>query len=248
MPPLPTERLILGLPGRVVFGLLVLFAIVAFVYSVSRRDPGAARRARRTTAFTRIGERIRKTLEYAFAQKRMFRDFYAGVFHILIFGGFVVLTVRTLALVVEGLVPGFVLLPGRAGRRLHAGQGRLRGARARRRRAWPSSAAPSRGPKRLDLTLDAWLILFLIALLMVDGPRRRGRARRRSRPALATPLGAGGRPPSRAVLAGVAPGDAPGALRRRAGGSTSSTSSSSATTCRTRSTSTSSRRSRTSSS
>ena len=45
----------------------------------------------------------------------MFRDFYAGAFHILIFGGFVVLTVRTLELVVEGLIPGFVLLPGMAG-------------------------------------------------------------------------------------------------------------------------------------
>ena len=56
--------------------------------------------------FTRIAERIGRTLEYAFAQKRMFRDFYAGVFHILIFGGFVVLTVRTIELVVEGLIPG----------------------------------------------------------------------------------------------------------------------------------------------
>ncbi len=45
----------------------------------------------------------------------MFRDFYAGVFHILIFGGFVVLTVRTIALVLEGLIPGFDLLPGIAG-------------------------------------------------------------------------------------------------------------------------------------
>ena len=65
--------------------------------------------------FTRIPERILRTLEYAFAQKRMFRDFYAGVFHILIFSGFVVLTVRTLALVVEGILPGFVLLPGASG-------------------------------------------------------------------------------------------------------------------------------------
>src|SRR5450432_432322 len=95
MPPLPTE----SLPGRAIFGLLVLASIVAFVYSCSRR----------------IRERIGRTLEYAFAQKRMFRDFYAGLFHILIFGGFVILTVRTLELVVDGLIPGFVLLPGMAG-------------------------------------------------------------------------------------------------------------------------------------
>jgi Fe-S oxidoreductase/nitrate reductase gamma subunit len=125
--------------------------------------------------FDRIGARILKTLEYAFAQKRMFRDFYAGVFHILIFGGFVVLIVRSLALVVEGLVPGFVLLPGAAGSAytlvkdifevlvlLGVGMAVFRRAFAR--------------PARLDLTLDAWFILFLIALLMVtdllaDGAR-----------------------------------------------------------------------------
>ena len=111
MPPLPTERLILGLSGRTVFGLLVLLAIAVFVYSMSRRIR-VLLAGRPDNRFTRIGERILRTLEYAFAQKRMFRDFYAGFFHILIFGGFLVLTVRTIALVVEGLIPHFVLLRG----------------------------------------------------------------------------------------------------------------------------------------
>ena len=110
MPPLPTE----SLPGRAVFALLVLASLVAFVYSCSRRIR-VLLAGQPDDRFTRIGERIGRTLEYAFAQKRMFRDFYAGAFHILIFGGFVVLTVRTLELVVEGLIPGFVLLPGMAG-------------------------------------------------------------------------------------------------------------------------------------
>jgi Fe-S oxidoreductase/nitrate reductase gamma subunit len=171
---IPTARHIAGLPGRVLFGALVLVAILAFVYSVARRirvlTAGAPE-----NRFDRIGTRIVKTLEYAFAQKRMFRDFYAGVFHILIFGGFVVLIVRSLALVVEGLVPGFVLLPGAAGSAytlvkdvfevlvlLGVGMAVFRRAFAR--------------PPRLDLTLDAWFILFLIALLMVtdllaDGAR-----------------------------------------------------------------------------
>ncbi|MGH3088303.1 MAG: (Fe-S)-binding protein, partial [Gammaproteobacteria bacterium] len=96
---LPTERAILGLPGRFLFGLLLLCALLAFVYSIGRRIRvllAAAPEPR----FDRIGLRIRKTLEFAFAQKRMFRDLYAGVFHIFLFAGFVVLTVRTLALVV----------------------------------------------------------------------------------------------------------------------------------------------------
>jgi Fe-S oxidoreductase len=164
MLPLPTERLILGLSGRLWFGLLVLVAAVTFAWSVRRRVRVLMAGAP-DDRFTRIPERIRKTLEYAFAQKRMFRDFYAGVFHIFIFSGFVVLTVRVASLVIEGLVPGFVLLPGRAGD-LYAlakdvlevlvlvgvGMALFRRALAR--------------PKRLDLTLDAWMVLFLIGLLI----------------------------------------------------------------------------------
>ena len=112
--PLPTQRLILGVPGRLLFGLLVLFAVLAFAYSLMRRirvlQAGGA-----DNRFTRIPERIGRTLEYAFAQRRMFRDLYAGVFHMFIFAGFVVLTVRVVSLVIEGLVPGWQLLPGRAG-------------------------------------------------------------------------------------------------------------------------------------
>jgi Fe-S oxidoreductase/nitrate reductase gamma subunit len=164
MPPLPTERLILGLSGRTVFSLLVVLAIAVFVYSASRRIR-VLMAGRGDNRFTRIGTRIMKTLEYAFAQRRMFRDFYAGFFHILIFGGFVVLTVRSLALVVEGLVPGFVLLPGRPGDAYTFVKDifevlTLAGvALAVFRRAFAR-------PKRLDLTWDAWLILFLIAFLM----------------------------------------------------------------------------------
>ena len=242
MPPLPTETL----PGRAVFGLLVLVAIVAFVYSLLPAHPGAARGAP-DNRFTRIAERIGRTLEYAFAQKRMFRDFYAGVFHILIFGGFVVLTVRTIELVVEGLVPGFVLLPGTAGNPLHARQGRLRGPGARRRRDGGLPPRSSRARSGSTCRMDAWLILFLIAFLMVTDLVAEG-ARAALAPALDHAVGAGRGRRGRGLLAGASPGAAAGDLRARAGGCTSSTSSSSATTCRTRSTSTSSRRSRTSSS
>jgi Fe-S oxidoreductase/nitrate reductase gamma subunit len=165
VPPLPSERVILGLPGRLIFTLLVLAAVVAFVYSASRRIR-VLLAGRPDNRFTRIPERILRTLEYAFAQKRMFRDFYAGVFHILIFSGFVVLTVRTLALVVEGLIPGFVLLPGAAGntytlvKDIFEVLTLLGVAMAVFRRAFAR-------PKRLDLTTDAWIILFLIAFLMV---------------------------------------------------------------------------------
>jgi Fe-S oxidoreductase/nitrate reductase gamma subunit len=161
---LPTERLILGIPGTLFLGLLLLFAFVAFVYSASRRIR-VLLAGSPEPRFDRIGLRIRRTLEYAFAQKRMFRDFYAGVFHILIFGGFVVLTVRTVELVVAGLFPTSVLLPGMAGNLYALTKDVFEVlvlvgvVMAVYRRAFAR-------PARLDLTVDAWVVLFLIALLI----------------------------------------------------------------------------------
>ena len=165
MPLLPTERAVFGVPGTVFFGLLVLLSVVAFVYSMSRRVRVLFATAPENR-FERIGTRIRKTIEYAFLQKRMFRDLYAGVFHIFLFTGFVVLLVRTIALVVEGVVPGFVLLSGRAGdaytfvKDVFEVLVLVGVAMALARRAFAR-------PRRLDLTTDAWFILFLIALLIV---------------------------------------------------------------------------------
>ncbi len=205
MPPLPTERLVLGLPGRAVFGLLVLAAVAFFVYSMSRRIR-VLLAGRPDGRFARIPERIGKTLEYAFAQRRMFRDPFAGFFHILIFSGFMVLTVRSLALVVEGLVPGFVLLPGAPGHAYTLVKDvfevlTLAGvALAVFRRAFAR-------PKRLDLTWDAWLILFLIAFLMVTDLMAEG-ARTALAPAHVTPWA-----PVVSAVAGMLAGAAPAALQ-----------------------------------
>jgi hypothetical protein len=74
--------------------------------------------------------------------------------------------VRTIELVVTGLIPGFELLPGAAGRGYTLVKDLFEVlvlvgvAMAVFRRLFAR-------PKRLDLSLDAWIILFLIALLMV---------------------------------------------------------------------------------
>ncbi|HMF09408.1 MAG TPA: (Fe-S)-binding protein [Thermoanaerobaculia bacterium] len=198
MLPLPTEHLILGIPGRLFFGLLVLFALIAFAYSMGRRIrvllAGASE-----PRFDRIGARIGKTLEYAFVQLRMFRDFYAGMFHILLFAGFLVLTVRVISLVVEGIVPGFTLLPGRAGQVYTLVKDVFEAlvlvgvAMAVFRRAFAR-------PKRLDLTADAWLILFLIGLLISADLVSEG-AKVALRPDLASPWA-----PAVAVIAGLLAG------------------------------------------
>src|ERR1700682_2681203 len=121
---IPTARSVAGLPGRLLFGALVALAVLAFVYPVGRRIR-VLLAGSPEYRFDRIGLRIKRTLEYAFAQKRMFRDLYAGIFHILIFAGFVVLIVRSLSLVVEGLVPGFTLLRGASGNAYTLLQGRF---------------------------------------------------------------------------------------------------------------------------
>src|SRR6266513_791969 len=83
---LPSEHVVLGISGRALFGLLLLLSVVAFAYSASRRIRLLLALAPERR-FDRIGTRIGKTLEYAFLQKRMFRDFYAGTFHIFLFSG-----------------------------------------------------------------------------------------------------------------------------------------------------------------
>ena len=56
-----------------------------------------------------IGERLRRTYEYAFAQKRMRRYWWAGIAHQFIFVGFVVLLLRTLILWGRGYSSDFNL-------------------------------------------------------------------------------------------------------------------------------------------
>jgi Fe-S oxidoreductase/nitrate reductase gamma subunit len=170
----PTGGTWLGIPQTAIFALLVLAAILVFVYSASRRFQ-ALTAGKRENRFDRIPTRIARTIEYAFLQLRMFRDPYAGIFHILIFSGFVVLTVRTTALVVEGFVPSFQPFRGALGHAYNFSKDIVEAlvfvgvAMAAWRRLFAR-------PKRLDPSFDAWFILFLIDLLIVtdlvaDGAR-----------------------------------------------------------------------------
>ncbi len=164
LPP-PTAHALFGIPGTAVFSLVVAVSIAAFLYSASRRFQ-ALTAGRPENRFDRIPARIWKTVEYAFLQLRMFRDPYAGIFHIFLFGGFVVLAVRTTALVIEGVAPHFQPLPGTFGRSYNFLKDVVEAlvflgvAMAAYRRLFAR-------PRRLDLSADAWRILFLIDLLIV---------------------------------------------------------------------------------
>ena len=102
----PAQAFYFGLPGNVLFALVLLVAVVLFVVTVSRRVQllliGAGAPDDR---FDHPFRRLWHVVEYGILQRKMWQDPYAGLYHILIFSGFVVLLLRTIALVLEGLNP-----------------------------------------------------------------------------------------------------------------------------------------------
>jgi len=98
----------LGISGVVWFWLLTIVGAGAVVFSLSRRFQ-LLRAGRPENRFDRLGERFKHTLVYAFGQKKMFDDPFAGVYHLLIFYGFLVVGLRTVTMVIEGLFAGWEL-------------------------------------------------------------------------------------------------------------------------------------------
>jgi Fe-S oxidoreductase len=109
----PSKALYFGLPGQVLFFLIPLIGISIFVYIMIRRVVPLLN-AMADPRFDRAGERIRRVLKYWLAQYKHPRYLFAGILHILLFAGFLILSVRSLTLIVTGFVDGFVL-PGLGG-------------------------------------------------------------------------------------------------------------------------------------
>ncbi|MGZ6987735.1 MAG: 4Fe-4S dicluster domain-containing protein, partial [Thermoanaerobaculia bacterium] len=164
----PAQATYLGFPGTLVFALLLLAALAFFTYTASRRIQLLTLGGAPENRLDRPLARLWHMVEYGLLQRKMFPDPYAGLYHALIFGGFLVLSLRTLMLVFEGLFPGagvpflragfwegyllvkdIVLVTTFAGVVL---------ALARRHVA---------KKERLDPSFDADLILLLIGFLMV---------------------------------------------------------------------------------
>ncbi len=98
----------LGIPGVVWFWIATVVGVGGVVYSLSRRFQ-VLRLGRSEDRFDRVGERLKRVLIYAIGQKRMFDDPFAGFYHLLIFYGFLVVSLRTVVMVVEGLFGGWEL-------------------------------------------------------------------------------------------------------------------------------------------
>jgi len=109
----PAAATLLGIPARVFFALIPLVGIGAFAY-IMRRRVAPLLKAAPDPRLNRIPERIANVLKIWLAQWRQPRYLLAGVLHIVIFAGFLILGARSTQLVVAGFVDGFQL-PGFGG-------------------------------------------------------------------------------------------------------------------------------------
>jgi Fe-S oxidoreductase/nitrate reductase gamma subunit len=101
-----TAWTLLGIPGVVWFWLVSVAGIGGVVFSLSRRFQ-LLRAGRDDNRFDRLGERFRHMMVFAIGQRKMFDDKVAGIYHILIFYGFLVVSIRTVTMVLEGLFAGW---------------------------------------------------------------------------------------------------------------------------------------------
>jgi len=109
----PAGSTVLGLPATVFSIIIPLVGIGFFTYVMVRRlNP--LFQASPDPRLDRIGERIINMAKYAIFQYRQPRYLLAGVLHMIIFAGFVILSLRSITLVILGFSEGFVL-PGLGG-------------------------------------------------------------------------------------------------------------------------------------
>ncbi len=96
-----------GITGHVIMWIIALVALTLFAFIIrSRMELLLA--GQKDPRFSNLKQRLRDLIDYGFIQKRQPRYLWAGVIHIMIFWGFVVLGLRSLDLVTEGLgVPIF---------------------------------------------------------------------------------------------------------------------------------------------
>jgi Fe-S oxidoreductase len=109
----PAESTILGIAGPLVHGALLIFALLAFAFILWRRSI-PLRLAAPDPRLDQIGHRLVKTLIFGFGQARQPRYKVAGILHILIFAGFLILSIRSLTLLGQGFASDF-MLPGLSG-------------------------------------------------------------------------------------------------------------------------------------
>jgi len=110
-PPQATYELI---PGRILFLIIPLLGVACFAYILAKRMVPLLRSAP-DPRFDHIAVRWGRVLQFWFGQWKQPRYLIAGILHIVIFAGFLVLSVRSISLVMLGISRHFVM-PGFSGR------------------------------------------------------------------------------------------------------------------------------------
>ena len=109
----PASSTIFGIPAPIIYILIPLIGLGIFTYIIWRRVAPLLKAAP-DDRFNRIPERIKSVFKIWLAQWRHPRYLLAGVVHIFLFAGFLILGARSTQLVFLGFVDGFVL-PGFGG-------------------------------------------------------------------------------------------------------------------------------------
>ena len=90
----------------IIFGLVFFGAIGYFIYSV-RKFLSYLKIAKPENRFGDISARIKNTLNIAFLQKKLLRSPLAGILHVCIYWGFLILLFVELESIIEGFFPEF---------------------------------------------------------------------------------------------------------------------------------------------
>ncbi len=113
----PAAATLAGVPLVILSVLIPLVGIALFLYIISKRLAPLLKAAP-DPRLNQIRDRISQLFKFAIFQYRHLRYPSAGIIHILIFAGFIILSVRSVSLVLLGISDGFTLpgLGGTAGR------------------------------------------------------------------------------------------------------------------------------------
>jgi len=109
----PASSSILGIPASIIYILIPLVGVGAFAYIIFKRLAPLFKAAP-DDRFNRLADRIGSVLKIWLAQWRHPRYMLAGVVHIFLFAGFLILGARSTQLVFIGFLDGFTL-PGFGG-------------------------------------------------------------------------------------------------------------------------------------
>ena len=90
----------------IIFGIIFLSAVGFFLYSINR-FLSYLKIAKFENRFNEVGTRLKNVFVFAFLQTKLLRDKFAGILHLCIYWGFVILLLVVVESIVEGFFPQF---------------------------------------------------------------------------------------------------------------------------------------------